>query len=572
MEHVNLNEYYSLLEKLTDSMNSPEEFSRKEFIKILVDICKLFDLSKGITEYYVGVWAERSGKGETLIDYDDKRGGKAALTRRIVTPNGAVIKSTLYRPDDAWALTEEEYKRMDLILRSLQNFICRNRLQSAVEKLTFEDFEGYPNQNSYYRYLEYLKENKGLYGHTALMYNLRNFSIINRDFGKKAGDLIIRRYYEAIRDVIGENGIICRLGGDNFVCVFKNDLLDGIVSILNGYPVSYDSGQEKRIQISACAGIFRIPENYSFDVPAEVIGQVYPITQEAKLEKQGTILFTDGTISDEKEKTQRIRSSFPEALEKDEFRAYYQPKVNILTGEITGAEALCRWFRDGRMIPPMDFIPVLEKTASICLLDFHILRLVCRDIRRWLDEDKPVVRISVNLSRKHLMDFDLVQHLVAILDEYRIPHEYIEFELTETTTDNDMSNLKRLVAGLHQEGIATAVDDFGTGYSSLSLIREIPWDVLKLDKGFLPSDGEAEDSVTSLMYRHVASMAHDIGLECVTEGVETLNQVYTLKNNKCMIAQGFYYDRPLPSEEFELRLQSGYPDKAIGGLSAPSPA
>ncbi len=134
----------------------------------------------------------------------------------------------------------------------------------------------------------------------------------------------------------------------------------------------------------------------------------------------------------------------------------------------------------------------------------------------------------------------------------------IEFEFTETTSDTGMLHLRRIVDELHAYGIAVAVDDFGMGYSSLNLIREIKWDVLKLDKDFLPDDDEPENSVTSTMYRHVASMAHDIGLETVTEGVETKGQVETLRRNKCTIAQGFYFDKPMIADEFETRMSEGY--------------
>ncbi|MBR5116851.1 MAG: EAL domain-containing protein, partial [Lachnospiraceae bacterium] len=129
---------------------------------------------------------------------------------------------------------------------------------------------------------------------------------------------------------------------------------------------------------------------------------------------------------------------------------------------------------------------------------------------------------------------------------------------TETTTDVGFRDLKRIVSGLQQEWICTSVDDFGMGYSSLNLIREVPWNVLKIDRCFLPSDEDEENSPTSLMYKHVVAMARDLGLECVTEGVETAKQVEILKKNHCQVAQGFFYDRPLPVEEFEKRLERPY--------------
>ena len=178
---------------------------------------------------------------------------------------------------------------------------------------------------------------------------------------------------------------------------------------------------------------------------------------------------------------------------------------------------------------------------------------VCQDIRRWLDEGLPMVRVSVNLSRRHMTDPDLFSHIVEIIDRHGVPHEYIEIELTETTTDVEFKDLKRVVRGVQQAGISTSVDDFGVGYSSLNLIKEIPWDVLKLDKSMLPANEKTMRG--SLMFKHIIAMAHEIGTLCVAEGVETSEQMKVLSDNGCSIAQGFYFDRPLPREEFEARLR-----------------
>jgi len=135
-----------------------------------------------------------------------------------------------------------------------------------------------------------------------------------------------------------------------------------------------------------------------------------------------------------------------------------------------------------------------------------------------------------------------------------VPHELIEVELTETTTDVEFKDLKQVVRGLQLEGIRTSVDDFGMGYSSLNLIREIPWDVLKVDKSFVPVDGDGLDETTKRMYKHVVAMTADLGMDCITEGIETKRQVEFMRESGCVIAQGYYYDKPLPVTEFEKRL------------------
>lgn len=153
---------------------------------------------------------------------------------------------------------------------------------------------------------------------------------------------------------------------------------------------------------------------------------------------------------------------------------------------------------------------------------------------------------------------DLLKHIVEIVDRNNVPHQYIEIELTETTTDVEFKDLKRTIGGLQKTGISTSVDDFGVGYSSLNLIKEIPWDVLKLDKSLLPTDEDENKVQKAVMFKYIVAMAQEMGLECISEGVETKEQVQLLAENNCNLAQGFYFDRPLPVAEFEKRLEKGY--------------
>ena len=205
-------------------------------------------------------------------------------------------------------------------------------------------------------------------------------------------------------------------------------------------------------------------------------------------------------------------------------------------------------------MPPIEFIPVLEETNDICKLDYYVLDMVCENIRKWLDQGRKVVRVSVNLSRRHMINPNLLSTLITIIDSHNVPHEYIEIELTETTTDVEFKDIRRVVDGLHEQHIYTSVDDFGMGYSSLNLIRVVPWNVLKVDKIFLPLDGESSDSTRSVMFKYVVAMAKEIGLECIVEGVETPAQLELLRKNECELAQGYLFDKPLPIEEFEKRL------------------
>ena len=555
MDNEKLLQYYVLLEKLADAMfdDSPDNIEKLK--KVLAQLCKLLRISKGVTRYFKSPAHEERDKGDTVVCYDSGEKSVIAMEMRIVTRTLSVAHCMVYMAEGEPPLEDDEKEKVKRIMRVTLNYITRNRLQDYVERMTFFDDAGYPNLQSFTRYLSQHAADGTLAGQTTVHFNLRHFTLINQEIGRNGGDIAMHNYYDKIAAAVGEGGIVCRVGGDNFVAAFAHDRTEAVLDILRGAPTAYDLQNTKRIMVSACVGVFVLPEDFEFHTLSDVMDKLLPCSRAARDGGQETIVVYNNNMAAGKEKVMRIQQLFPQALENGEFKVFYQPKIDIETGEIVGAEALCRWIREDRIVPPMEFIPVLEQNTDICKLDFHMLEMACKDIRRWLDEGKQVVRVSVNLSRKHMMDVDLLEHILKIIDDNNVPHEYIEIELTETTTDVEFKDLKRVVNGLQRAGIYTSVDDFGMGYSSLKLIREIPWNVLKVDKSFLPVDNDSEQSTRSIMFKYVVAMARALGLETIAEGVETENQVDILRNNRCSLAQGFLFDKPLPLEQFEDRLE-----------------
>ncbi len=541
-------------ENLIDQMVDYEHYSREKMLIVLRDTARYFHLTRVETEFYKNATDEKDGIGEITRDFDEGPADKVALHKRLVSKSGAIIAGTAYMAQDTEPLDEKQLRRLDLCLRSMLALLSRNRMQNAIEQLAYHDMDGYPNFPYYYRYLERLNENGGFKDQIAMMFNIRQFSIINRDLGPAAGDKIMHGYFDAINEMIGDKGCVCHVGGDNFAAIFSAELLEPMKKAMNGLPVKY-SGNDQ-VMVSACAGVFIIPPDFVFNRPADIAEMIFPACQAAKLEKDGRIVYANKKIVEEKENTSRVRRYFENALEKQDFQAYYQPKVDVQNGKLIGAEALCRWIKNGEVVPPAQFIPVLEQNTDICKLDFYILEQVCKNIHRWLSEGRNVVRISVNLSRKHLLNPNLLEDIVRIIDRNKVPYKYIEIELTESTTEADFKKMQRLVDGLQEIGISTAVDDFGTGYSSLRLVRELPWKVIKIDRSLLPGENENK-KMSTLVFSHIAALAKDMGIECITEGVETAEQIELLRSNDCPFAQGFFYDKPLPLEEFEKRLDIG---------------
>lgn len=545
--------FYKLFGKLASVAADVDTVSDFEHIKeLLGGIAPMLRISRITAHIYRNLTEERFGRGETLICYDAGAEGNAVHELRTVTRIMSVTTMTVYMAKDEPALSEDEFEKVDLVAKTVLAFISRSKCQDMVERLAFYDDDGFRNIRSLFSYMSGKGKPGELDGMSAINYNIRHFSLVNEEFGRNVGDKVLHAHYEHISSIIGEKGIISRLGGDAFVCICQQSVLPELLEYLTEAEVPIDQ-EGGTVSLTSSVGVFNIPDGYAVRNPNDIMGKIMHAYNNARNGGHKNIVYFDEHLLYERDYAKRIQQHFPEALRNGEFQVFYQPKVNI-NGEMCGAEALCRWFRNGEMVQPVRFIPVLEETSDICKLDFFMLEQVCRHIRKWLDEGREVVRISVNLSRKHMMDSNLLTSIMEIIERYDIPHEYIEIELTETNTDVEFKDLQRIVGGLQKEKIYTSVDDFGIGYSSLNLIRVIPWNVIKVDRSFLPCDEENEDSVCNIMFKHVVSMAKEMGLECIVEGVETPAQLEVLRDNNCDLAQGYLFGKPMPVEEFEKRL------------------
>ena len=546
-----------MLEIFLKELNGITTTTASTQIESLKMICDSLRLAKISSISYPNAKAEAMGQGQEMIGFDSGKKCVLAQSKRIITPLMSIVNCKIFIEEGAPPWTDEELSRIRMVIETMTVYISRLKIINSAETYVFLDDAGYKNIRSFIRCLGNLAVENRLAGMAAVHYNLKHFSLVNQQIGRDAGNFVMRSFYTDICEAVKGRGIVCRLGGDNFALLCDKWELDNILSMLSGKAVVYDPKTNDRIMVSASVGVFIIPDNFVYSDPGDIIDKIISASTAARTRGKEDIVFFSETMVAMKQKMMRVQQVFPIALENEEFRVFYQPKINIDTGQLVGAEALCRWFRNGRIVPPLEFIPVLEQSMDICKLDFYMLDHVCRDIRRWLDEGKTVVRVSVNLSRKHMIDVDLHKHIIDIINKNNVPHEYIEIELTETTTDVEFRDLKRVVNELQREGIRTAVDDFGMGYSSLNLLKEIPWNVLKVDKSFLPA-ADDKANLTSAMFKCVVTMAREIGLECIAEGVETQAQVEVMRENGCCIAQGFLFDKPLPVEEFEERLLSPF--------------
>ena len=533
-----------------------EQYRDPAFNKILEPICKFLRISRISSAVFDSTCDSATIKSAPHIYYDD---GNADSTRvlKFTETNVRACKAnySFMQSKSGQDWSDEEVQQIEAFEKLIYTFCDRSYASTIAKDLSMfdNDLMVYPLTFFLATVKNLIRQGRiGEFG--GVYFNIRHFSTINDRFGRDCATNIMKLFIHGIQEKILYEECICRVGGDNFVVLFKKDNLNIIKNYLSGMPITFNDGDET-VNVTTTAGYYMIPE--ATESATDVMDRISTAYQLAKSVYKRPFLFYDDEIMQHQTHVKEIEMMFPSAIENEEFKVFYQPKTQLNNYQLAGAEALCRWFRNGKVISPGEFIPVLEGSKAICTLDFYMLDHVCRDIRRWLDEGREAVKVSVNLSRLHLGDEDLLESILRIIDKYKVPHHFIEIELTETTTDVDYKELKKIVYGLREQDISTSVDDFGVGYSSLNLIREMPWNVLKIDKSFLPTQEEEDKDPSKVkMLRHIITMSQDLGLECIVEGVETAEQVKLLKDCKCYLAQGFYFDRPLPVKEFEQKLES----------------
>lgn len=547
--------YSRLLNEFIIEGEKIEQYRDPAFNKILEPICKFLRISRISSAVFDSTCDSAIIKSAPPIYYDD---GNADSTRVLkFTENNVRACKANYsfmqsKSGQDWS--DEEVQQIEAFEKLIYTFCDRSYASTIAKDLSMfdNDLMIYPLTFFLATVKNLIRQGRiGEFG--GVYFNIKHFSSINDRFGRDCATNIMKLFIHGILEKILYEECICRVGGDNFVVLFKKDNLNIIKNYLSGMPITFNDGET--VTVTTTAGYYMIPE--ATESATDVMDRISTAYQLAKSVYKRPFLFYDDEIMQHQTHVKEIEMMFPSAIENEEFKVFYQPKTQLNNYQLAGAEALCRWFRNGKVISPGEFIPVLEGSKAICTLDFYMLDHVCRDIRRWLDEGREAVKVSVNLSRLHLGDEDLLESILRIIDKYKVPHHFIEIELTETTTDVDYKELKKIVYGLREQDISTSVDDFGVGYSSLNLIREMPWNVLKIDKSFLPTQEEENNDPSKVkMLRHIITMSQDLGLECIVEGVETAEQVKLLKDCKCYLAQGFYFDRPLPVKEFEQKLES----------------
>ncbi len=384
-----------------------------------------------------------------------------------------------------------------------------------------------------------------------------NFKLINRMYGYTVGDRLLICMKDAIETLLnGQLGTFARLNSDEFILMheffIKDQLKANRKSFVNILNEAMGEGFNHKLLIPTGRYILS-PDSKERDVTTAIEKANFAHRQ-AKLNKV-EIYDYDEKVTLKLLMEKELENKMESALIENQFRLYLQPKYYLKDETIAGAEALVRWVDDkDEIIYPGKFIPLFEENGFIAKLDIYMYEMVCQIIRKWLDNDIDPVVVSVNFSRNHLSDKNFVETLCNLADKYNVPKHYLELELTESTIFHNEHILIQVLEDLHAAGFTLSMDDFGTGYSSLGLLKNIPVDVLKIDRSFFSISQDELRAKTVIS--NVIKMARELGIMTVAEGVETKEHISLLKELGCDIVQGFYYVRPMPEKDFTSQILS----------------
>ncbi len=498
---------------------------------------------------------EPKGEDKCVVLYENDCGNDAErIFKEFITTGGGKVSFEAYPAKGAeWG--EEERDELIFLLKNIFAMCGRARLSDIVKKSMSTDVStGLINANGYIATGHRLAAEGRLHEYSAMYLNLRNFKFVNSQVGNKYGDTVIREYANVLAAAVGVDGIVSRLGGDNFAILVKKERCEEIVRLIGGIDVYVTfSGTSSHFCIQARAGVYDIKEG---DLMPHVMNCISAAVSAARRHPTDYAVIFTPKILYKMMQEQEIAANFPSALRRKEFAVYYQPKVNLETNEICGCEALVRWIRDGKIIPPMEFIPLFERNGSICSLDFYMLERVCEHIKEWQEKGLEPVTVSVNFSKTHLHNPNIADDILNIIKKNEIDAGFIEIEMTEMSDFNDYDAFKKLVTKLKENGVMTSIDDFGTGYSSLNLLTDFMFDIVKLDKSFLDNIVRNNSRTDEIVVRNMVRMIRELDMKAIAEGVETAEQAVFLKDINCTMVQGYLFDKPLPEKEFETRLKS----------------
>jgi diguanylate cyclase (GGDEF)-like protein/PAS domain S-box-containing protein len=388
--------------------------------------------------------------------------------------------------------------------------------------------------------------------HALLCLDIDNFKKINDSLGHQTGDLLIKQIAARLQKLTGNNATCYRLGGDEFsILIDKTTDIHRITHfaqfILDEVARPFIANKQEFV-LGASVGLAFFPGDGT--TPQEILKNADTAMYFAKNSGGHRYQFFSGEMNQHAVRQLQIENLIRHGLKEDLFTVYYQPKVDVITGKLVSMEALVRFEHPEKgIVSPNQFIPLAEQTGQIIQIGESVLRKACQDTQRWVKAGLFTGRVAVNISARQFELPDLDDRISKILKQTGLSPLHLECEITEGTLMQQPEESLMLMERLRERGIHLALDDFGTGYSSLAYLKQFPLNTLKIDKAFI--DGIAESNVDRHMTSAIITIAHNLGLKVVAEGVEQEEQLSILRNYECEMIQGYLFSKPLKADRFE---------------------
>jgi diguanylate cyclase (GGDEF)-like protein len=386
----------------------------------------------------------------------------------------------------------------------------------------------------------------------VMLVSIDRLKKITQSLGHAAGDVVLSEAAARLQCCVSPGDTVARFEGDEFALLITSvtetsDLDDITRAISEGFKAPFNlDGQQVYMTTSTGISLFPFNGADSNTIMRNAVAALY----RAKKRGGDNYQFYAADMNSLALKRLEMETSMRRAIENNEFVVYYQPVVNLVSGEVVGSEALVRWQHpELGLLPPGRFIGLAEDTGLIMDIGWFVMRAACASTRAWQDQGFSRLRIAVNVSARHFQQKDFLDRLVEVLGETRLDPTSLELELTETSIMENTEQAAKLLGRIRNLGVKVAIDDFGTGYSSLSYLKRLPIDTVKLDRSFVM--GATTDPDDAALVMAIITLAHNLHLRVIAEGIERDDQVAFLRLLRCDEAQGFLFGKPMPPELFE---------------------
>lgn len=478
-----------------------------------------------------------------------------ALTIIVIAFMIIIVHSIKRKQRDFIALVESESEKNELILK------LHDERQLAVDLSSIDQLTNLCNRRMFIElasnHLIQAKRNRLHYA--VFFIDLDRFKAINDSLGHHVGDLLLQTTASRLQSSLRESDVIARFGGDEFVLILtgleSEDAITGIAEKVVkavSHPCIDLAGHNLQIYPSIGISIFpRDGENIE-----TLLRNADLAMYQSKQSKSRSYTFFDASLNVNDVLEFDLEQRFAQAIKDEEFLLQFQPKVDLTNYKIVGLEALVRWQHPVHgLIFPGSFISLAENSGHIIALGNWVIEATCRQLSKWKAEDVPIVPVAVNVSAHQLRNQSLLTHLTECLIKYDLDAEYIQVELTESSLVENIESAEKILVQLDSAGVHIALDDFGTGFSSLAYIKNLPIHTIKIDRSFISNIRNSHDD--SVIVASTITLAHNLGMRVVAEGVETIDQLVYLRASNCDEVQGYLFCRPVENDLIKQLLIQG---------------